>query len=136
MGGRESVSHHGVAFTRIFVSYARSDLWVVKLVDSVASTLGVADFRWDLKVLKAGDDWAEVVRDEISNADSFQLFWSQAARDSPEVRKEWVCALEQKKEKFIRPVYWQDPLAPPPPELHHLHFALLEIPHRASPGGE
>jgi hypothetical protein len=129
MGGSEVVSQHSSAFKRVFVSYAREDLWLVKLVDSAVSALGVVDFRWDLKVLKAGDNWAEVLYDEIRNADSFQLFWSRSARTSDEVKKEWMYAVELKRERFIRPVYWEEPLEPPPPsELNHLHFALIPIP--------
>lgn len=135
MGGSVVVSQQGAAFTRIFVSYARKDLWVVKLIDSAVSALGVVDFRWDLKVLKAGDDWAAVIYDEIRNADSFQLFWSKAARTSNEVKKEWMYAMELKRERFIRPVYWQEPLKPPPPrELNHLNFKLIEIPDRVMQG--
>lgn len=131
MGGNEVVSRQGGAFTKIFVSYAREDLWVVKLIDAAISVAGVADFRWDLKVLKAGDNWAEVIYDEIRNADSFQLFWSKAARTSKEVKKEWMYAMELKREGFIRPIYWQEPLEPPPPrKLNHLHFKFLEIPDR------
>jgi hypothetical protein len=45
------------------------------------------------------------------------------------VRKEWSYALEHSKGPgFIRPVYWQQPLVPPPPELNDLHFTYIELP--------
>jgi hypothetical protein len=115
-------------FSRVFVSYARKELWVVQLVNSVVTALQVADLRYDLKFLLAGDDWEQRVREEILTADSFQLFWSVAAKRSREVRKEWRLATERNVPGFIRPVYWEDPLAPPPRELKHLHFARILLP--------
>ncbi|MEM9267239.1 MAG: hypothetical protein AAGA46_17115, partial [Cyanobacteria bacterium P01_F01_bin.13] len=64
-------------FQRIFASYAREDLAVVEAVDSVVNALGVGELRWDLKIFRSGDEWESRIRDEISSADTFQLFWSQ-----------------------------------------------------------
>ncbi|HYH82796.1 MAG TPA: toll/interleukin-1 receptor domain-containing protein [Longimicrobium sp.] len=118
----------GPAFQRVFVSYARSELWVVELVNSVIESLQLADLRWDLKVLASGDNWEDRMKDEIFAADSFQLFWSIAAKRSREVRKEWMLALQRRRDGFVRPVYWEEPLVPPPRELKHLHFARILVP--------
>jgi hypothetical protein len=130
MGAKSIASRSSSAFAKIFASYARSDQWVVKAVDSIVSTLSLGELRWDLKILRAGEDWAERLEEEIVTADSFQLFWSQAARASENVRKEWMMALERKIPGFIKPVYWDEPPAAPPPELAHLHFAWMDLPHR------
>jgi hypothetical protein len=54
----------------------------------------------------------------IRAANVFHLLWSDAAAQSPEVRKEWLLALQTSRDvRFIRPWYWQQPLAPPPDEL-------------------
>jgi TIR domain len=129
-------AHHGaetetrqrrMAFTKIFASYARTDLAVVKLFDAVISALAVADLKWDLKFLRSGDDWREGIRREILEADSFQLFWSKAASESPNVRDEWMFALGNREKGFIKPIYWNEPLIPPPPELSYLHFGKVEV---------
>ena len=60
----------------------------------------------------------------IDRADIFQLFWSNTAAASKYVRQEWEHALNlQRQQGFIRPVYWQQPMPPPPPELGAIHFA-------------
>jgi hypothetical protein len=130
MGAESIASRSSSAFAKIFASYARCDQWVVKAVDSIVSTFSLGELRWDLKILRAGEDWAERLEEEIVTADSFQLFWSQAACDSENVRKEWLVALERKIPGFIKPVYWDEPPAAPPPELAHLHFASMDLPHR------
>ena len=70
----------------------------------------------------------------IDTSDLFQLFWSTSAAQSAYVRQEWQYALHQLRgEGFIRPVYWERPLVSPPVELHHLHFAYIELPRLENP---
>jgi hypothetical protein len=130
MGATSMASRSSPACTKIFACYSRHDQWVVRTIDSIMSTLSLGELRWDLKILKAGEDWAERLKEEILSADSFQLFWSKAACVSENVRKEWMLALERKIPGFIKPVYWDEPPAAPPPELAHLHFAWMNLPHR------
>jgi hypothetical protein len=58
----------------------------------------------------------------IERADIFQLFWSRNAARTKYVEDEWRYALRLGREpsRFIRPVYWTEPMIPPPPELGHL----------------
>ena len=63
----------------------------------------------------------------IDQADIFQLCWSQSAKKSPYVEREWRRALMRNRESFVRPLYWEDPMPPPPAELASLHFARYEI---------
>jgi hypothetical protein len=90
-------------FQRIFASYEREDTCVVECVGSVVRSLGVGELRWDLEILEAGDDWQTCLSQEIEKADSFQLFWSQHAKRSRNVRAEWKHALSLKRERFVKP---------------------------------
>ena len=62
----------------------------------------------------------------IERADIFQLFWSRNAAKSKYVENEWRYALRLGREpsRFIRPVYWTEPMLPPPPELRRLTSPL------------
>lgn len=114
-------------FQRIFASYARKDVAVVESLSSIIQALGVGELRWDVKVLRAGESWAERVYEEIESADSFQLFWSANAKASRWVRKEWEYALQLGRGGFIKPVYWSEPLPAPPRKLKSLHFAKISL---------
>jgi hypothetical protein len=125
-GGSRIVSSSDV-FRRVFASYARKDIEVVKIYESFANAIGQIECRWDLKILQAGDHWEESLLKEIEAADSFQLFWSKYAKKSKNVRKEWSYALELKRDPFIRPVYWNDPIPKPPKKLSHIHFSRITL---------
>jgi hypothetical protein len=66
----------------------------------------------------------------IDGAEVFQLFWSRSSARSTYVRQEWEHALgyEARRPRFIQPVWWEEPMEPPPPELTHLHFERVDIP--------
>jgi hypothetical protein len=57
---------------------------------------------------------------EVPNKDRFLLFWSDNARKSEWVEREWRLALRERGLRYIQPV----PLQPvrPPRELRSLHF--------------
>jgi len=125
-GGHRLVSFSEV-FQRVFASYAREDVEVVKSFESVINALGNLEFRWDLKILQSGDRWEEKLFKEIEEADSFQLFWSEYAKASKHVRKEWTYALKLNRDHFVRPVYWKVPMPNPPRQLSHLHFSRIML---------
>lgn len=111
-------------YESIFCSYSHRDTQIVERVERVYKALGMTFLR-DVVTLKSGQDWdAELLR-LIERADIFQLFWSKAASESQAVRKEWLHALSLRRqdEAFIRPVYWEQPMPPPAPELAAIHFA-------------
>ena len=89
----------------------------MEAVSSICEALGTIELRWDLKVLISGDNWKQIVRKEIKNSDSFQLFWSKNAKASTQVEKEWKFALKLKRSNFIKPVYWESPMPDPPKTL-------------------
>jgi hypothetical protein len=109
----------------VFVSYSHRDTPVVVACREVYKALGY-EVLIDIDTLRAGQYWnAELMR-LIDRADIFQLFWSHHSKDSPYVRQEWEHALTcDKGEGFIRPVYWEQPMPPPPPELVPLQFAYM-----------
>lgn len=113
---------------KIFVSYSHADTPMVERLRRAYIALG-KEVLIDRDNLRSGEKWnAELMR-MIDQADIFQLFWSARAERSTFVSQEWRHALErskrEQKDGFIRPVYWEKPLIPPPPELSDLHFAYL-----------
>lgn len=122
---RESVTSSYVPYQSIFCSYSHQDAAVAKRVERVCRSLGMTYLR-DSVTLRSGEDWTVELLALIERADVFQLFWSQSAATSAFVEKEWRHAQELGRvaERFIRPVYWTEPMPAPPPELAHLHFAF------------
>jgi hypothetical protein len=118
------------AYRRIFASYSHLDAEIVRQVALVASSLGDSFVR-DVTHLRAGERWGRALKRLINQADVFQLFWSWNAMRSPHVRREWEYALSLRRDAFIRPTYWEDPLPElpqeglPPEELKSLHFHQL-----------
>lgn len=112
---------HGMAvtssiFDTVFLSYSHRDREPMRQARETYQKLGITTYHDDQ--LAAGDNYERRLAELIRAAHVFHLLWSDASARSNEVRKEWMLALEsQKGEKFIRPWYWQQPLAPPPPEL-------------------
>jgi hypothetical protein len=43
------------------------------------------------------------------------------------VKHEWQFALGLNRHLFVRPIYWQEPMPPPPDELNQFHFHRFEI---------
>lgn len=127
MGSEPPVATATNAFRKIFASYAREDIAIVEALESIIHALAVGELRWDLRILRAGDDWQSVVVHEIESADVFQLFWSRYSASSDNVRAEWEYALSLHRSQFVRPVYWSEPLIPPPPALSRLHFAKIRL---------
>ena len=109
-------------YDKVFCSYSHRDTGVVERVEVAYQALGM-DYLRDVHTLKSGEDWNRRLLAMIEEADIFQLFWSTTAAESKYVRQEWMHALElDKPAHFIRPVFWQDPMPAPPPELGHIHF--------------
>jgi len=110
-------------YQSVFVSYSHRDEAIVEALEQAYVVLGLAYLR-DVHVLRAGQRWSEALLMMIDRADVFQLLWSRAASESPNVEREWRHALACERDGFIRPMYWERPMAPPPKELADLHFAF------------
>jgi CheY-like chemotaxis protein len=111
-------------YQAIFCSYSHQDSAIVERVERAYKALGL-DYLRDIYTLKSGQEWDEQLLKLIDQADIFQLFWSEAAAKSPYVEREWRHALSLNREatRFIRPVYWKQPMPAVPSELGHIHFA-------------
>jgi hypothetical protein len=77
--------------------------------------------------MRSGEKWAPALLQLIDESEIFQLLWSKAAKQSAYVRQEWQYALGLHRGFFIRPVYWDIPMPPPPRELADIHFAYLAL---------
>jgi hypothetical protein len=105
----------------IFVSYSHKDSDVVLACKEVYDALGF-NILIDVDTLRSGQVWNAQLMHMIQRATIFQLFWSQNSAASQYCRQEWEYALEQDKDGFIRPVYWEVPMPKPPDELGEYHF--------------
>ncbi len=116
-------------YQSVFASYSHADTPVVEAMETACKALGM-DYLRDVMTLKSGQSWSDSLLDMIEQADVFQLFWSPAASESPYVEQEWRHALNlvgRRGAAFIRPIYWQKPLAPVPSGLSHIHFAPVDL---------
>lgn len=127
IGRGEMGSRTAEVYKQIFASYSHKDAEVVKSFSTVLDATGVGELIYDTKVLRSGDLWERKVLKEIETADSFQLFWSKNSKASKHVTDEWKHALKLSRERFIKPVYWRQPMPPPPKKLRHLHFAFISL---------
>ena len=127
------VATHGSRYRKIFASYSHKDLPIVEQFKAYADALG-DDFIRDWTHLRSGEVWSEELRVLITQADVFQLFWSQNSMQSAFVREEWEYALTLKRLSFIRPMYWEEPMPEqperglPPETLKILHFHRFKLP--------
>src|SRR5205085_1026990 len=120
---------------KIFASYSHRDREIVEQIEHHIQALGDKYLR-DVTELRSGQDWQRWMKDAISEADVFQLFWSHNAMRSAYVREEWEYALA-----LARPIYWETPLPEsptenlPPEELRRLHFQHLRPSMSTHPAG-
>lgn len=123
-GSSDMVTMTQKLYKAIFCSYSHDDGQIVERVERAYKILGF-DFLRDVNALRSGEDWNEGLYKLIEDADIFQLFWSSTAAQSEYVTREWkhALSLDRDNRNFIRPVYWENPMPPVPPELNHIHFA-------------
>ena len=118
----------GRRYRKIFASYSRRDLPIVRSFETFARAIGDR-YLLDLLDLRAGEEWSKRLEDMIRSADVFQLFWSRHAMESAHVLEEVQFALALNQD--IRPVFWERPLPQdatrnlPPASLARFHFQFL-----------
>jgi hypothetical protein len=120
-----AVSARVSAYKNAFASYASEDRdSVLARIQGMRKVSPEFDIFVDVVSLRSADKWRARLEQEILGREVFYLFWSEAARRSAWVEKEWRYALEKKGIDHIDPVPLVSPeIAPPPPELaEHLHF--------------
>ena len=118
-------------YQKIFISYSRQDSIVAEQYRTAQTMLGNTIFM-DIHSIRPGEDWEIALKRFITEADVFQLFWSEHSAVSEHVRFEWEYALKQRCpdtlcRQFIRPTYWQKPMPAVPEALNHLHFAYVDV---------
>jgi hypothetical protein len=117
-------------YRKVFASYSHRDARIVEQMEAYARAFGDEYLR-DVTTLRSGERWDARLLELIEEADVFQLFWSWNALESDFVRREWMHALSLRRSRFVRPVYWEDPLPAspdrdlPPDDLRALHFQRL-----------
>lgn len=117
-------------YRKVFASYSHKDTAVVDEFERILTASGDQYLR-DSLTLRAGDIWSDRLAEMICEADIFQLFWSSNSMVSSFVRQEWEHALSLRREHFVRPVYWEEPLPEnrslglPTDALRQLHFQSL-----------
>lgn len=118
-------------YQNIFVSYSRKDKVVMDAYRVAQLALGNQVFV-DTYSIRVGEDWRASLAAAIDQADVFQLFWSRNSAQSENVKDEWDYALNYRCAddgcaSFIRPVYWETPLADVPDPLSHLNFVYAQL---------
>jgi hypothetical protein len=113
-------------YQRVFVSYSHKDSDIANQLEKAYSVLGIEYLR-DVRMLRSGEEWETTLLQRIEESEVFQLLWSEAAKCSANVQKEWQHALSLSRKFFIRPVYWERPMPQPPPQLADIHFAYLDL---------
>jgi len=108
----------------VFLSYASVDRNVVMALAESYRSLG-RDVALPGTSVVSSARWNQEVQRLIAEADTFVLFWSEAAARSRTVEAEWCHALNLGK--AIRPIYWKRPMPQPPAELAAYHFAFAEL---------
>jgi hypothetical protein len=108
------------------VSYSHRDTFIVEQLAAAYKALGMQYLR-DVESLRSGEKWNSALLRMIMDADIFQLYWSNNARESKYVEQEWRYALSLRRENFIRPVCWERPVPTPPEELGDIHFTYLDL---------
>ena len=124
----DTVGESARPYRKIFASYSHRDDAIVRQCWDYAKAMG-DEYLQDVINLRSGERWAPALEALIRDADIFQLFWSWNSLQSDYVQKEWRYALALRRNSFIRPVYWDEPLPArddlPPKDLLDLHFQRI-----------
>lgn len=109
---------------KAFASYASADRdEVLARIQGIRKAAPELEVFLDVLSLRSGQYWEQELWKVIPSSDIFYLFWSENAKRSEWVEKEWRCALEARGLDFIDPVPLVSPdRVPPPPELASKHF--------------
>ena len=109
---------------KAFISYASQDrAKVATIIQGMKKARPDMDIFFDVESLRSGEYWEKALRREIEARDVLFLCWSNSAKNSEWVEKEWRYALETKGLDAIEPIPLETPVeCPPPEELNEKHF--------------
>jgi GAF domain-containing protein/putative methionine-R-sulfoxide reductase with GAF domain len=103
IGSGDSTSGRRKSITSAFISYAHEDLaWATSYAD-LLRRLGIEPFL-DVASIRDGDRWRDVIRRRIQSADCTILGWSEYAKDSVWVEKEWRETLAHRHDLLFKPL--------------------------------
>ena len=107
-----------------FISYASQDRSrVATIIQGLKKARPDMDVFFDVESLRSGENWETRVYSEIEKRDVLFLCWSEFAKKSEWVDKEWRYALSYKGIDAIEPIPLVPPAkCPPPEELGSKHF--------------
>ena len=113
----------------VFISYSRKDSEIARTFKTVLEGTGL-DVFLDVDDIRSGQLWEDELKRRIERAKIFQIFWSANYSQSENCKLEWEYALQQNKDEgYIRPVFWQKPISPKPPEeLNKFNFKYVDLP--------
>ena len=132
---RESEAHHLAVsaprgmivssniYDAVFISYSHRDREAFRQACEEYHRFGITVYTDEQ--LAAGANYEVELARKIAEANIFHLLWSRSSATSPECRKEWRSALQREPtERFIKPWFWRQPLAPLPDEFaqHRISF--------------
>ena len=111
-------------YRKAFASYASEDRdAVLARIQGMQKVAPDLDVFLDALALRSGEQYERRLLALIPVQDVFYLFWSEHAKRSSWVEKEWRCAFHTRGSEFIDPVPLVSPrIVPPPPELADKHF--------------
>lgn len=102
---------------RAFISYASQDRSrVATIIQGMQKARPDMDIFFDVESLRSGQYWERALQEEIESRDVLFLCWSNFARDSAWVEKEWRYALRNKGLDAIEPIPLVSPAECPPPQ--------------------
>jgi len=113
--------------TRVFVSYSRRDQSIVTPIVHIIRAVGLRVFQ-DIDSTPYGKRWRPVIEKSVKTASVVLVFWSEHAKESSEVRKEWELAVEAGKD--IVPTLLDDtPMDPSLAEYQAVDLRSLALRH-------
>jgi hypothetical protein len=80
----------------IFLSYSRRDSGLVRKFEAIVRAVGRTPWR-DERDISPGDVWRFAIARSIQECERMLVFWCRHARDSREVKKEYLSAFDAAK---------------------------------------
>lgn len=107
-----------------FISYSSADReQVAGIVFGMKKARPDMDIFFDIENLSSGEHWERILKMEILNRDLLYLCWSNNAKKSEWVEREWRCAYDAKGAEGVEPIPLEpSDVCPPPKELSRKHF--------------
>ncbi len=107
-----------------FISYASQDRnKVATMIHGMKKARPEMSVFFDVNSIRSGENWENAIKKEIEQSDTLFLCWSNNARISEWVEREWKYSLLHKGIDSIEPIPLEHPESCPPPiELAEKHF--------------